>query len=431
MDINELIIFLFCNSFFLIFSICLIVSIFNINRRYLIHCIIGYILRMILCIVKPYFGYFDDEIGSTGYIYFGKLHAQYFNQGDFLTVYHPWGYICGISEYLFGDIFNPIHALNCSLGVLTAILIFKVVLNISKNRKIALFSLLLALYYPGLVAMPASILKTQILAFALTLFVYGATLPAGKFAKRSFVLLVSAVMILIFRVPAGVLFIGITIIMLIVPILNAMSRDVLTRIAKIGIVISYTIIAFGIVYSSNIKGMAMATFRAHILETRHSGQENFTSINLEAHKKTKVSRFLEGDSFSLKNIIVLNIRSIYSPSPFALAVGGKAPLQIFQYIFYIIPQYVIFPGALVGSIYLYKNKLSYIVPLSCIIVFELATLSALTPAPETFRYRIWGYPILVVLFVFGLKMADDRKRVFYTKWWWISVMLFGIVFFSI
>jgi len=139
--------------------------------------------------------------------------------------------------------------------------------------------------------------------------------------------------------------------------------------------------------------------------------------------KALVVRFLDIDNlFSLKNLIILFVRGLYSPSPLGWLFSKSVDKLIEG--FGMVLWYVLFPLSIIGVCRLwYKSEIVALATMSFGIL-AIATMGVLVGSSEPFRHRVMALPLFVVL-ASGAMSREVIERYKWVLWLWaLSVLGF-------
>lgn len=358
---------------------------------------------------------FDDEMR---YRIYGDDISYALNLGDRpWRVQNMWANCTGILYWVFGPSLHVLRSFNAMLGIVTAFFMYRTAERLYDHPRIAKICLYFGLFLPPLVFLSSIALKEQLVAFLLVAVIYGTCLRTFRGYLLAVIFLA---LLLIFRASLGV------------PVFLILFTFLASRVREMGIVspgIQRTLVILSVCMLMGVGGLAwkMGLFNSVKIINILKGEDNRGKDVLKK-SQARVTGYIDvKNPFAPKNFIVLPIRSLYSPTPFNVFKQQEARyfLQAFAQTIFL---YLAVPFMFMGVCFA-RGMREKILPVAIFtIVFTLASLSALTFAPETFRYRWPDFPIYFMIAVAGWHYAENPWRGRILWMWWLSVAAFTVIF---
>jgi len=356
---------------------------------------------------------FDDEIGYAR-MGIGVLEALQSGVTSPWS-YNPWGNVTGVLYYLFGSSPHVVKALNSSLSVITAFMLCRIAYSLYEGRRVMRLVLYFSLFMPPLIFISSIALKEQLIAFLLVATLYGIL----KHSDRGWIIAILALgLLMTFRNTFGI------VIIVLVGLYWAIRRGAMdsTRVRWIGLLLGFgIIIAIGVatVQSELIKESKLVMFLS---------AEDTRGYETVRQSEAQFNQYLDlNDLFSIKNLLLIPIRSIYSPSPFRVIKSPSIGVYL-EAVALTLFWYLTLPYVIIGILNSKSSLDRGLVGGFFLAVFLIASYSVLTFADDTFRYRWPALPIYFMLAAHGWYNKFHRWSQLIIWGWWISVIVFGIVY---
>ncbi len=413
------------------------------------------LMRLIASFFIPMIIIFDDEIGYARMGHEAMIALE-LNQSQ-PWGYNPWGNVTGIFFYIFGESSHTVKAFNTFISIVSAFLLFQIAEKLYANRatihsqlyhqrkkdtkkyqgiflliyRVPLRSsflrsqletiprmvLYFSLFLPPLVFLSSIALKEQMIAFLLVVSLYGILQHS---LRGWFIAIIALILLWTFRSSLAVLIIAA--VALYWTGLVYHQKYLSKGVKRVGIAV-----ALGIVMTV---GLVVAQQESiHKIKTVMviTGEEVREARALQQAQSKFDSYFDAANPFTIKNLLIAPLRALYSPSPFKIILSPTLQylLEAFILLLFI---FWAFPYMVIGIAESVSNIDRLLIAVFYLIVFLTASYSALTFAPEPFRYRWPGLPLYFMLAAYGWFHKQYKWRKTVVWGWWISVSLGGIVY---
>lgn len=379
--------------------------------------VFGLLIRLACVAVLPAVGVYDDE---RTYDFLGTyVRFQLETGAEKPWSFNAWGNVSGVLR-LFYDDPTIVRLFNVLLSLVTAFLLYVAFRRWSDLSGRASAIAIAILLSPLTIFISVLTLKEQAVGFALA--VVGIS-PLFKFAARATF------------AAAGL------------ALLLALRFD-------IGLVTGCVLVAHTIFSRMLSTGGSKATVRRLMLASAILGVTGYIAINLAGHleatgiRSTKAGQFIVGTALrggdlirqnrtavfnrfanadnvlSPMNLVLAPLRAVYSPSPVAVvtkALRNEPVLwsDIVQGVLAMVI-YAITPAAAMGLFKSLRDGRLFMIGAGFMIVFLASAMSALSLAPEMFRYRWPALPLFVALAVIGRERSPTASMV--KVGWWLSAI---------
>jgi hypothetical protein len=372
-------------------------------------------LRLVLSLCLPYVVKFDDEIGYRRMAedVVNSLHAGLQNP----WCYNPWGNVTAIVFYFFGISESAIKAFNALLGVTTAFLLCRSAEKLYDNPRLTELTLKLALFLPPIAFLSSVALKEQMIAFLLVAMLYGVT----RYSLWGWLIgLASCGLLIPFR-P--------NLILVILPLLGIYWA------LRIGLR-SNTSKAFQRLIAAGALGLVVM---GGVFVAQHESLQNLEAYmilsgsdtrghDVMAESEATFNKYLDTDDpLSPKNLILVPIRAIYTPSPLR-PIKTFSPPILLESVMLTALLCLALPFVFIAIWRSRKNPDQMLAAGLFLVVFLTAAFSTLTYAPEAFRYRWADFPIYFMLAAYGWQFRHEPWCRNLIRGWYGSVLVFNAIY---
>ncbi len=376
--------------------------------------LVAFIARIFLAHLLPEWIVYDDEVGY-------ERTAQVVLHGLESGSLSPWqgnafGNLSGMLFFVFGASEHVIKAFNCFLGILLALYLERLTKNFTPNTNIASGAFILGLFFPANIFLSSIALKEQLVALIVVISAYYATRSKNSFDIP--LALCALVMLLMFRASLSIPLICVLVLALLV---RASTKRKFSKSAVFGTIMVLAVAGTGIA-SIVIKDYVLTTKIAMIV----TGVDERGYDKL-GNSEATVAGYLDTENlFSVRNIVVATLRSVFSPSPFVL-MNNMSSEKWVEVLFLTSWWYICVPF-FIATAWVYRFQYEgQVVVLFFGIVFLTASLAVLTFSPETFRYRWSGLPLFFWFSFLGVQERVPGISILCTVWVFLATV-FGVVY---
>lgn len=171
------------------------------------------------------------------------------------------------------------------------------------------------------------------------------------------------------------------------------------------------------------------------ISEKFSGYIYYLSGDVSIYSGSILSRFLDHENLlSAQNVIVILIGNIFSPSPFTFLKSFELK-ELLESLFVSTYWLIFLPFFMIGSLNITDRKYKILLLGMFLAIYVSSSFTLLSPAPDTFRYRLPLYGIFSFVSFYGIYqykiLSETAKIAPYKRWlirWYIGVGLFNIIY---
>lgn len=171
------------------------------------------------------------------------------------------------------------------------------------------------------------------------------------------------------------------------------------------------------------------------ISEKFSGYIYYLSGNVSIYSGSTLSQFLDYENLiSLQNVFVILIGNIFSPSPFAFLKSFE-PKTLLESFFVSTYWLIFLPFFILGALNTTNQKYKVLFLGMFLAIYTSSSFTLLSPAPDTFRYRLPLYGIFSFVSFYGIYqykiLSETAKIAPYKRWfirWYIGIGLLNIIY---
>ena len=365
---------------------------------------VAFWMRVLLGIVLAVLFQYDDEIGIHNWA-LRQLHEP-----SRLTLIGAYYYLTKLLYGAFGGNFLILKIFNALIGALLPFFAYDLARWLFLDEKAGYRAMLLTAFLPPLVDYSATSMKEIDSAFLLILIVWFAISPHMGSLRKILGCMVSLGMFYWLRLA----FWGAIPVLGLLAYLILMNRGASQRSRSMGFAVKLSLLLclICVVVVSLYRVSAFSNIREDI-------QGIFVrNLGWFVNPQATVSQFLDpAASISLKNLAVLLLRGLYSPSPlrFLMDYNLGVVIQAFD----MGAWYLFSPFAITGFLMWKREPEVVLVGIIAIGIFIMASV-----AGDAYRHRIPAMGLIFVLAAGGLRRSDLQRWIL--SLWWLGALLFTV-----